>query len=454
MDLNNLDSLASILREKICNRTRGGFDQMRKIQILFACSKGIDLTHFRKVMKDQFGLRLTKPQAQALFGKFDQNRNGEISLKEFMDGLLEKDYTQKTMAETASIREQSKLKWRKADAKRGCFPQAAGLSKQRIITLLQDKITQRTRGGLDQFRKIYKLFAKADNISCEDFTRTLTNQFGLNLSPKDARTLFDHFDKTGRGTISLKEFMEELLPRDYQDALSGENFEGRSWYIQADEREKRRKQRELKTRRDEFLWGLDDDDDSSSASEARKNPLKQQAGRRDATGNKRKIWAAKHRVEMNHIMGHRFVENEQTQKQKKNQQQLGSTCTAASLPTLPKRGKNKNRSTHRGNDSCDYMNSSSQSKYSNSSKQIRAMAADSVSLPSLPIREKRAYQTPAGSSNRNAHNVRTGRDFETSIQTYRQKLSTHTGRSSGVATAKRKQLLNELRMLKSAVDAR
>lgn len=378
-----------------------------------------------------------------------------------MDGLLEKDYTKKTMAENSSLREQSQLKWRKQDAKRECFPQAKGLSKQHILKLLQDKVTQRSRGGIDQFRKIYKLFAKAENISCEDFASTLSNQFGLNLAPGQARTLFSHFDKTGSGTISLAQFMSELLPRDYQDALSGENFEGRSWYVQAEEREMRRKQRELKDRRDEFMWGLDDEGTSSKKKQVQ-----------DQTRNKRKKWAANHRLEMSEIIGHGFMENQQKLKlkqklkqQNQKQKQLRST---SSLPVLPEHSSNSSSHTihsgmkTQGQNGCDYMNSSSKSRYSNSSKQIRQQATDSISisLPSLPIPKQQQQQQQhranhMGGNNR-SKSIRTGRDFETSIQTCRQKMSTHTGRSrsSGVAARKRKQLLNEIRMLKNAVNAR
>ena len=86
VDLDDPQSVMQVLQEKVGSRTRGGFDQLRKISKLFGRNKGIDPPHFRRIIKSQFGLRLTREQASRVFQVFDENGNGLIETKEFLAG--------------------------------------------------------------------------------------------------------------------------------------------------------------------------------------------------------------------------------------------------------------------------------------------------------------------------------------------------------------------------------
>jgi Ca2+-binding EF-hand superfamily protein len=286
MDYDDPEVVKQVLREKVGGRTRGGFDQMRKIAVLFGQNRGIELPIFRKVLNHQFGIKLNARQADAVFKSFDVDANGTMELREFLQVLMLKDTNKKTLAEVAKEREDNKDLWRKKDRQAAAFP-ISRVSNERVMGLLRDKVTQRTRNSQDQLRKITQLFGKGQGISIQDFTNVLQRQFGLVLEQNQAQELFRKFDANGNGLISLREFMETVTPKDY---------EGKGWHIKAHEDLHAKKRRLLAETRAEMGY-------------AEESPSKQAA----SLPNLRAKIGGKHRYgnpEMSKIIGHEFSERE------------------------------------------------------------------------------------------------------------------------------------------------
>ena len=228
MDVENYAQLEAALRNKIAQRTRGGADQLRKMAQLFAGHRGITARTMRKTLQKQFNLPLTDVQARSLFARFDHAGTGTIELRAFMQQLMDSDVVHEKGKQLGDdgISRAATLRQRELVArKRG--PPVSTASVAQLITQLTDKMMQRSRGGSDQFRKVFKLFAKARGISQREFIATIAQHFGIMLAPAQAALLFARFDSNGNGTIDLRELMEALMPKDWQRE---------EWYVKSSQR--------------------------------------------------------------------------------------------------------------------------------------------------------------------------------------------------------------------------
>ena len=264
------EGLEAILRNKVTQRTRGGTDQLRKLAQLFAGNSGITRQSMRKTLKTQFNLALTESQARGLFARFDRRGQGTIELREFVQQLMGSDVDHGSWKQVGDdgIRRAADLKQRER-ATVAAGPAPTTDSVPQIIRQLQDKMTQRTRGGFDQFRKIFKLFTKARGISRAEFCATVGKQFGLPLTAAQGAALFARFDANGNGEIDLREFMEQIMPKDWQRE---------EWYVTSSKKAVRQKAKRVQERRSSLNFGEEDDDGGGDAAAlaARRRRARQQ----------------------------------------------------------------------------------------------------------------------------------------------------------------------------------
>lgn len=85
-----------------------------------------------------------------------------------------------------------------------------------VRQMLQRLVEQRPSKDSDQFRTVFRLFGRPKHgVTWEDFQRQVHTRLGIILTEAEARELFNQFDPEGKGTLSLAEVIERLLPPDY-----------------------------------------------------------------------------------------------------------------------------------------------------------------------------------------------------------------------------------------------
>jgi Ca2+-binding EF-hand superfamily protein len=264
----------------VTQRTRGGTDQLRKLAQLFAGNSGITRQSMRKTLKTQFNLALTESQARGLFARFDRRGQGTIELRAFVQQLMGSDVDHGSWKQVGDdgIRRAENLRQReRATVAAGPVPTTDSVPQ--IIRQLQDKMTQRTRGGFDQFRKIFKLFTKARGISRAEFCATVAKQFGLPLTAAQGAALFARFDANGNGEIDLREFMEQIMPKDWQRE---------EWYVTSSKRAVRQKAKRAQERRSSLNFGEDDDDDDDEGGDAAALAARRRRARQQQTAQQQR----------------------------------------------------------------------------------------------------------------------------------------------------------------------
>lgn len=183
-----VDELTKLMRAFVELKSGFGEDhaKSRTLQNIF---KQFDIDHTQYIDVKEFGKTLdymnitcTDEEREALFDRFDYNRDKRLTFKEFSDAFFGM-----TRAPFGN-------------------PEARGIVKK-----VTDKLLSRGEGGLRGLTKCFALSDKdnTDAISKEELFNTL-QRYGVQVTLADVDVVVKHFDRSGDGTISLTEFQRAL----------------------------------------------------------------------------------------------------------------------------------------------------------------------------------------------------------------------------------------------------
>lgn len=99
---------------------------------------------------------------------------------------------------------------------RTCSKLTTAWSMEELELRLQDKIMQRTSKSSDQFRQAFKLFTVAGGITPDMFLQQINKILGVNISKEISLKLFEKYDTDKSGDIDLSEFVNGIMPRDWE----------------------------------------------------------------------------------------------------------------------------------------------------------------------------------------------------------------------------------------------
>jgi len=88
-----------------------------------------------------------------------------------------------------------------------------GWTLQEIETIIQDKVKSHTRKPCDQFQEAFRLFGRPQHGFTADVFRMTVKGWGVDLSRKDSKELFDRYDADGSGDVDFYEFVRHLFGR-------------------------------------------------------------------------------------------------------------------------------------------------------------------------------------------------------------------------------------------------
>ncbi len=217
-----LEDLKRRLQDTISQHTSKSSDQCRQAFKMFTAAQGITPEVFIKQISKIMCAKVPEELAMQLFNLFDTDGSGDIDLMEFMNGLMPKDYTENLWNVEREDLTQIALKSKKKvgaemmNQFRTANELTSTWSMEELELRLQDKIMQRTSKSSDQFRQAFKLFTIAGGITPDMFHQQVNKLLGVNIAKDMTVKLFKRYDTDGSGDIDLSEFVNGIMPNDWE----------------------------------------------------------------------------------------------------------------------------------------------------------------------------------------------------------------------------------------------
>ena len=215
-----------LISDKVKQLSKKSSDQVRKVSRIF--KKGLTDSKKHDLLEPDFrehvamlGVSMTDAQSKALFKEFDKDGSGDISLIEFLNGILGEDVTEEAW-HIKSMRDQQKVAHAKRQiVKQGSQYYQAGpvdnLTVEGCINLVREKITAYSSRQSDQTRQILRLFGFGGECGETEFHEKL-QKLGITLHDKQLKAIFQKFDLNGNGKISIQEFMRSIFPDEIEQS--------------------------------------------------------------------------------------------------------------------------------------------------------------------------------------------------------------------------------------------
>tara|TARA_B100000795_G_scaffold268499_1_gene255568 strand:+ start:4640 stop:6931 length:2292 start_codon:yes stop_codon:yes gene_type:complete len=229
--MNSFEELEKIIQNKLFEKTGSGGQALLSLFRQFDKDKNqeIDIGEFRDALI-RFNINLEQSDLQRLFSHYDKGGTGAISYYEFIKHLLPDDFIPlEKLKSMGGIPGMSKrdvqrelldaaAKRAVTNAKRG----SVGLGSDRQIEkILRDKIMTNLKGGPYELVRMFRMFDLDGNgeIDFQEFEEVM-HKFNIDIPKSQMKTLFMHYDKSGKGAIGYYDFLHHVLPADFPDTGS------------------------------------------------------------------------------------------------------------------------------------------------------------------------------------------------------------------------------------------
>jgi len=212
--------IINAIQRKVQEKVSKHVDQVRQAYMLFkeeGTKDGISPLGVQRACA-RWGMVLTDEDVRALFRVVDKDGNGNVDLNEFVEGILLPDCAARgalAAQEAANManhspplvpleeqRSRKDSKWR--------------FHMDQLVQKIRTKVEQHTSRGEDQVRQAYQLFCRNGTFTRE-VLRHQIQKFGVETNDEEIESLFAMLDDDNSGHIDFGEFMNGILPADYQD---------------------------------------------------------------------------------------------------------------------------------------------------------------------------------------------------------------------------------------------
>ena len=198
-----LQEMEQMMRDKLQQRTKTGPFQLRKTFKYFDRdgSGGIDFSEFQRAM-ELMGFAFTDIQQLALFARYDESCSGEVDYSEFVEKVMESDFSSLSSSSAGSKRALSTLV-------SSAFDGGGGGGNQSV----EDEDSDMDEEELEHFRRteVKKLFDVVDQdasgfIDRDEMSELLSKLGRKDLAREDIDAGFLKLATDGSGRIDFEEF--------------------------------------------------------------------------------------------------------------------------------------------------------------------------------------------------------------------------------------------------------
>ena len=223
-----IDELKKLIATKIEERSSKPSDQIRQVRRLFARNKsddscqevgenyvkrGLSVEDFRECLA-LFGIATTKREATALFKSIDEDHSGDLSMQELIGGCLPKHFTATPWWETSRNRQaviDNAARERERSLLNQVRPTHPDLSVDDLMQVIRVAVESRASRSSDAIRQmIVRLRKNQDTqqvtVGCKQLKQHVKS-FGVILTDKQSRQLFERLDIDRSGGVDIMEFL-------------------------------------------------------------------------------------------------------------------------------------------------------------------------------------------------------------------------------------------------------
>ena len=210
------------ISDKVKQLSRTSSDQVRKVTRIF--KQGLHKSDNPDLSEPEFrehvamlGISMTPEQSKALFKEFDKDNSGDISLVEFLSGVLGNDSHEDSWHARSLEQQKKAARAKKEIVKQGPKFYQSGpiehLTVKGCIQLIRDKIVSYSSRQSDQTRQILRLFGFGGECTKSEFHEKL-QRLGITLHQHQLDEIFKEFDINQNGLLSIQEFLMSIFPEE------------------------------------------------------------------------------------------------------------------------------------------------------------------------------------------------------------------------------------------------